>query len=646
MERARCLVAAGPAHSDEAIATLEQGIAQLGETPSLALAVVDLEEARGDPAAALARLDRLTLNLPGAGAWLDRRAELLAKLGDRDGARWVAAAASAARERAPDSAEGGPSPEASPLASGSATVPVLQGAAPARIALALTRGPYLLEEGPNRITIRWRTDVATNSRVRYGTNLASLNSIADDPLLTTEHEITLSALAANTRYYYTVGTTTVPLAGGDAQTSFVTAPATGTPKATRIWVIGDSGTGDANAAAVRDAFSAYSASKPADLWLMLGDNAYSSGTDAEYQTGVFGMYPAMLRSTALWPTRGNHDVLYAGANNDYYDIFSLPAAGEIGGLPSGTEAYYSFDYGNIHLVCLDSEGSDRGVGGPMAVWLRADLAATPRDWVIAFWHHPPYTKGSHDSDDDLDSGGRMKDMRQIFLPILDSAGVDLVLAGHSHSYERSFLVNGHYGYSPSLTSAMILDGGDGRWNGDGAYTKPSLGTGPREGCVYTVAGVGGQTSGGLLNHPVMVTSLSVLGSMVIDVAGNRLDARFLDTQRTVRDSFTVMKGVPVGVRDETPGAGPGLRVLGAQPSRGAVRFAYRLATEARTRVVILDALGRRVRTVRSGEEPAGDREAAWDGVDERGHVTAPGVYFAVLEAGGHTWARKLVGLAP
>ena len=98
---------------------------------------------------------------------------------------------------------------------------------------------------------------------------------------------------------------------------------------------------------------------------------------------------------------------------------------------------------------------------PARAALRADLAATTQDWVIAYFHHPPYTKGSHDSDNPSDSGGRMRDMRENILPILDSTGVDLVMTGHSHSYERSFLLNGHYGLSTTLADSMVIDSGDG-----------------------------------------------------------------------------------------------------------------------------------------------------------------------------------------
>src|SRR5205814_2362916 len=84
----------------------------------------------------------------------------------------------------------------------------------------------------------------------------------------------------------------------------------------------------------RDAFLAWTGSRGADLWLMLGDNAYSSGADAEYQAALFTPYALPLREWVLWPTRGNHDQIFSGANNDYYDLFTLPQNGEAGGLPS------------------------------------------------------------------------------------------------------------------------------------------------------------------------------------------------------------------------------------------------------------------------------------------------------------------------
>src|SRR5437867_4787164 len=310
--------------------------------------------------------------------------------------------------------------------------------------VTVTRGPYLQTGTPTSITVRWRTDVQTDSCVRYGTALSSLTSQTCETTLTTEHAVELSSLLHNTKYFYSIGTSEGAIAGGDSTYFFFASPRTGKAKPTRIWVIGDSGTAGRQARAVRDVYLPFTRTRHTDLWLMLGDNAYSDGTDIEYQKAVFTLYPMVLKNTVLWSTFGNHDAHTADSasqSGPYYDIFTLPKDGEAGGMASGTKAYYSFDYGNIHFVCLDSVESDRSPSGAMLTWLKADLAATKQDWRIAFWHYPPYSKGSHDSDIDVPLG----QMRQYAVPLLESYGVDLVLSGHSHSYDRSYLLNGHYG---------------------------------------------------------------------------------------------------------------------------------------------------------------------------------------------------------
>ena len=417
---------------------------------------------------------------------------------------------------------------------------------------SVTRGPYLQVGTPSSTVVRWRTDAATGSRVRYGLSPTSLSGTADGAGTVTEHAVTVTGLSPDTTYYYSVGTATEALAGGDSTFFFHTHPLTGSAVPTRVWVVGDSGTANASAQAVRNAYVTFTGTRATDVWLMLGDNAYDSGTDLEYQAAVFDTYPAILRQAFLWPTIGNHDT--AQSSNPpptlpYYQIFTLPTNGEAGGLASGTEDYYSFDRGNIHFVCLDSMTSDRSPTAAMATWLRNDLASTAQEWVVAFWHHPPYSKGSHDSDTDA----QLAEMRRNINPILEDYGVDVVLSGHSHSYERSFLLDGHYGTSSTLTAAMIKNSGSGRPSETGAYTKPTDGLSPHEGAVYAVAGSSGQTSGGALNHPAMFISLNQLGSMVLDVDHNRLDAKFLRETGAVDDSFTILKGsAPPPTATRTP----------------------------------------------------------------------------------------------
>ncbi|MHC4429991.1 MAG: metallophosphoesterase, partial [Planctomycetota bacterium] len=409
----------------------------------------------------------------------------------------------------------------------------------------VTRGPYLQLGTDSGIIVRWRTDVPTDSRVSYGTDPGSLNLVEDDVASTTEHVVVLEMLSADATYYYAVGTTTTVLAGGDPQHFFVTSPPTGTATPIRIWALGDSGTGDSNAQAVRDAYYAFTGGVHTDLWLMLGDNAYPHGTDSEYQTKLFDIYPDMLRRSVLWPAIGNHDADSADSPTEtgpYFDMFTLPDDGQAGGASSGTEAYYSFDHGNIHFIVLDSADSDLSEGSAMLLWLAADLSMTVQDWIVALWHHPPYSKGSHDSDDLQDSGGRLVAMRENVLPVLEANGVDLVLCGHSHSYERSFLLDGHYGDSTTLLPGMLLDDGAGRPATGGPYVKPTLGPAPNEGAVYTVAGSSGKITGGSLDHAAMFVSWNVLGSVILDFDDQRLDATFLDHSGTVRDTYTVLKG--------------------------------------------------------------------------------------------------------
>ena len=472
----------------------------------------------------------------------------------------------------------------------------------------LVRGPYLQLGTDEAMTVRWRTDMPADSRVAWGLSPESLNEALDDATVTTEHELRITGLEPSTVYYYAVGSTTETLAGGDEGHYFRTAPVPGSETPFRAWILGDSGAG--GAAAVRDAYDAFTGARHTDLWLMLGDNAYPNGSDLAYQIAVFDMFPEMLRTSALWSTRGNHEDFEA----DYYGMFTFPTAGEAGGVPSGSEAYYSFDFANVHFVCLDTEATSLDPGSPMLTWLVGDLAASTSPWTIAFFHHPPYSRGTHNSDNPIDSGGRMVAVRENVLPILEAHGVDLVFSGHSHSYERSFLLDGHYGTSDTLDPSMILDGGDGREDGTGAYSKTA---GPHRGAVYCVAGSSGGAGGGPLDHPAMFTSLNVMGSVVLDVAVDRIDVTFVDSTGGVSDYYTLFTDPGVV---ETVGAD-----LDCIPSTGTLPFSTTMSVTlsnayegtARTVAASLDAglaSGQQITSWRAGftnVPAAGEFSTSW-----------------------------------
>jgi hypothetical protein len=447
----------------------------------------------------------------------------------------------------------------------------------------VTRGPYLQTPTSAAMTVRWRTDVATDSRVRFGPAPGSLTQTADNPVVTTDHVIRVTGLAPDQLYYYSVGDTAAALVGDDADHFFRTAPVTGSARPMRIWVTGDGGFANANGMAVRDAYAAFNAGGPTDMWLLLGDNAYVLGTDADYQAALFDMHHDMLRSVPVYSTFGNHEAFSSNSliqTGPYFDMFSLPRVGEAGGVASGTEAYYSFDWANVHFIVLDSEANvPTGPGSPMLVWLEADLQATTADWVVAFWHRPPYSKGLlHDSDVE----GNEINMRTWVVPLLEDYGVDLVLCGHSHSYERSWLLDGHYGFSGTFTAAHKVEPGDGDPGGDGAYRKPTLGPAPHEGAVYVVAGSSSEVRTTTLDHPAMLVGRLELGSVVLDVDGDTLTARFLNSLVQTTDTFRIVKGdacPPVPRTGCAPGAA-GRLVLrqGSTDARDQLSWRWRAAS--------------------------------------------------------------------
>jgi hypothetical protein len=204
--------------------------------------------------------------------------------------------------------------------------------------LYLKRPPYLQMMTPSSVTIRWRTSEQSKSRVSYGTSLSNMKTLLVNSW-TKEHAVKVSALSSGTKYYYSVGTETKRLAGGDSYHYFYTAPRDN--RAVRIWVVGDSGYKNSRSDAVREGFRSFTGSKYTNVFLMLGDNAYPNGTDYEHDKGLFNPMQMFLRQSPLFPTFGAHDALSSDSYNQsgpYYRSFSLPNQAQLGGVACGTEA--------------------------------------------------------------------------------------------------------------------------------------------------------------------------------------------------------------------------------------------------------------------------------------------------------------------
>jgi regulation of enolase protein 1 (concanavalin A-like superfamily) len=169
----------------------------------------------------------------------------------------------------------------------------------------------------------------------------------------------------------------------------------------------------------------------------VGDIAY--GTSAGTGDATYTTYQSYLFDVDTWlpshpfvPVEGNHDS--RPSNGDgvaSLDLFELPRNGASASFPDHAERYYSFDYGPVHFVALDTEFAFRDPArqAEQRRWLEADLASTAQPWTVAFLHRAPYSSGGEH--------GSSPDVRAAFGPLFERYGVDLVLAGHEHTYERT-----------------------------------------------------------------------------------------------------------------------------------------------------------------------------------------------------------------
>lgn len=374
-------------------------------------------------------------------------------------------------------------------------------------AQTLTRGPYLQLASPTGITVVFRTSTAGIGRVRYGLAGQALSQSVADPQATTEHVLRLTGLMPATRYSYALEVGTTTLASGPSFV-FRTHPPVGTVEAFRLFAWGDSGTGTPGQLRVANRMA--TELNDAALSLILGDIIYPAGEPQDYDPKFFAPYAELTRRMVVWPVVGNHDVAFDPTGGPWLDAFHTPANNAI-----SSEFYYSFDYANAHFVVLDTHVNSFSTNSAQLQWAIADLAASTATWKIVAFHVPPYTGGTHTDSASVQSN---------VLPALEAAGVDIVFAGHSHVYERTYLLKGN----------TVVQ------NDRSSYTKPTRTTGT----LYVVSGTAGQ-SGALSNaaHPLMAFQQgNVLGTSVVDFNGTSAHGYFLEDDGSAIDVFRLVKG--------------------------------------------------------------------------------------------------------
>ncbi|HET8541193.1 MAG TPA: metallophosphoesterase family protein [Anaeromyxobacter sp.] len=385
----------------------------------------------------------------------------------------------------------------------------------AAAALALATASYAAPsqvhlgwEGPTdtTMTVTWRSPDPTG-QVIYGTSdaygeVAAAASIAYGGSWL--HEARLTGLSPGTTYHYRAG------AGTDLgpDRTFTTAPARSARAAFRFAAYGDSRTDDAARARVR---AGVQARRPA--FSVDSGDLVENGNDQAMWDEWFATMEPLLATTPFVSVVGNHEVNSAR----FYQQFALPNRD---GSPD-TETYASWDYGNVHFLSLNTEIA-YWAGSEQTQWLEADLAAASADprvrWIVAVFHRPPYSSGSH---------GSNMSVREAWSALFEKYGVDVVFNGHDHHYERS------------------LAFANGVPQRDGA------------GVVYVVTGGAGAPLYGVSRSDFTAFSRSVHHFVEVDVTPTTLSLEAIDDTGAVIDALTLRNDAPLPPDDGAGGSGGG-----------------------------------------------------------------------------------------
>jgi 3',5'-cyclic AMP phosphodiesterase CpdA len=179
---------------------------------------------------------------------------------------------------------------------------------------------------------------------------------------------------------------------------------------TRFMVVGDTGTGGREQYELAGVMVRYWDAFPFEFALMMGDNLYGTEKAEDYKRKFEDAYrPLLDRKVKFYATLGNHDE----SNERFYEHFNMNG-----------EEYYNFKKGDVSFYSLNSNYMDK----KQLAWLEEKLKGDTSEWKVAFFHHPPYSSGG--------KHGSSSSLREVVEPLFIKYGVNVVLAGHEHFYER------------------------------------------------------------------------------------------------------------------------------------------------------------------------------------------------------------------
>jgi uncharacterized protein (TIGR03437 family) len=323
-------------------------------------------------------------------------------------------------------------------------------------AATLVHSPYLQNLGADHVTIVWSTLENESASVQYSTDTSFSQSVpASAPIAFPstqtdmgftfyQYRAVLTGLSPGTAYSYRV------IEGGNITPESNYRFSTPGPGPVSFLVLGDSGDGSSHQLAV----TLQLVTEQPNFVVHVGDIAYESGTYNEFTANYFEYYKTLQRRACFFTIAGNHE--YYTDNSAPYLALHAPPTATVPVPDQGK--YYSFDWADMHFTGLDANLLDpqfADAQARMLVWLDNDLAQSQALWKIVFFHQTAYPI-QHHIDDPIDIAARA-----LFVPILERHGVQLVLAGHEHNYQRSKSMRGGVPVPPGTAGTIYMVSGGG-----------------------------------------------------------------------------------------------------------------------------------------------------------------------------------------
>lgn len=335
-------------------------------------------------------------------------------------------------------------------------------------------------------------------------------------------------------------------------------------QAYKIVVFGDCGSGSDGQRRLAEGIAAC---RP-DLVVITGDIVYQHGLFSQYLTNYFPVYNqqvGLLRSIPTVGVLGNHDIALGGRGTNldrypdalaYYLLWNQPLNGFAGAsgeknttILTGADdkqelfkksagaafpkmANFSFDYGNSHWVVLDGNYYMDWTDAKARKWLNEDLKASKATWKFVTFHQPAFS---------IDAPHGKEQRMRLVSDILQANGVDLVLCGHAHCYERSLPLN----FGPEKNKTALSLNADGTVDGAFSFDKTFDGTKntSKKGIIHIVTGAGGARlyPQGEASEFILKFDSNSYSFTEMQIKGKTLTVKQIDDSGKILDQFTVSK---------------------------------------------------------------------------------------------------------